>query len=128
MMFAIIVVVLIATIGMKALEFASTSVQYVGHDHIRKQLDFYIRSSVEYAFLRLSEAQLPAGTARNSELSHFNIIFDGGYECNVSMQTLEEVAASVVTESHGAVRIDVVGRFTLTDPNIVKSYRTVQKP
>jgi type II secretory pathway component PulK len=133
MIFAIIVVVLIATVGAMSMQFAATSIEYVSHDHVNKQLEFYTKSSVEYALLRLSEGyQADPASREDRQKNRFNIIYplengdDSGYEFNITMTRLPD--AFRIDESNGTVQIDIVGRYVHITPPLTRSYRTVQKP
>jgi len=69
LVYAIMVLVLISTLGILSLEFATKSVKTISNEHIKIQLKLYMDSAIEYALLWMSE-----------ELFFIHLIIDKKYE------------------------------------------------
>lgn len=129
LLYAIIILVLIATIGIYTLELSSRSVKSVSDEHIKIQMKLYMNSAVEYALLWLSEERRysnPTDFGSPDPWSDLNISYDNGryafqlrmYETNLD-----------VPESNGTVLLDIVGRFDDTGAEpIVLAKRLLIKP
>lgn len=126
--YAVIILVLIATIGIYTLELAGRSVKSVSDEHIKIQMQLYMNSAVEYALLWLSETKQrsnPTDFGSADPWSDLNITYENRYRFRLRMY---ETSLNV-PESNGTVLLDVTGRFE--DPGrepIVVAKRLVIKP
>jgi len=126
--YAIVILVLIATIGIYTLELSSRSAKSVSDEHIKIQMQFYMNSAVEYALLWLSEnpsRSNPGDFGGADPWSDLNISYGNRYNFQLRMYETH----LDVPESNGSVMLDIVGRFNDTgfDP-IVVSKRLILKP
>ena len=125
--YAIVILVLVATIGIYTLELSSRSVKSVSDEHIKIQMQLYMNSAVEYALLWLSESQQHSNPSDFGlgDWSDLNISYENRYNFQLRMYETH----LNVPESNGTVLLDIVGRFD--DPNaesIVVSKRLLVKP
>lgn len=127
LVYAIVILVLIGTIGIYTLELSGRSVKSVSDEHIKIQLQLYMKSAVEYALLWLSEDKRRSkpsafGLGDHSDL---NITYDTNYAVQIRAweTTLE------IPESNGTVILDVRGSFAKTGAEpIVITRRLIVKP
>jgi len=125
--YAMVVLVLIATIGIYTLELSSRSVKSVSDEHIKIQLQLYMNSAVEYALLWLSEEK------RRSKPSAFGVgdhsDLNITYDTNYAIQIRAWETHLDLPESNGTVLLDVIGTFDNTglEP-IVMTRRQIVKP
>lgn len=120
LIYAITVVVALASIASFALYTSSLTAKQVADEHIRIQLKLYMESALEYTLLWISGDQ-----SRSQTPGSLGFTFDGDYDVNVSITPMD---LSHIAESNGTVLLDAVGRTTVTGETIRITKRTVQKP
>jgi len=121
-MYAIIVLVLISTIGVYTLELSSKSVKSASDEHLKIQLELYQNSAIEYAILWLSENKSRSQDQNGADL---NISFGDGYSFQMKMYATDP---TLPPESNGTVIMDIVGRFDASSEPIIVAKRVVVKP
>jgi hypothetical protein len=126
--YAVIILVLIATIGIYTLELSSRSVKSVSDEHIKIQMRLYMNSAVEYALLWLSDntqRSNPTDFGGADPWSDLNITYENRYRFQLRMYETH----LDVPESNGTVMLDIVGRFDDTGAEpIVVTRRLIVKP
>ncbi len=101
--YALVILVLIATIAIYSLELSGSNAKSTSDEHVRMQLQLYMNSSVEYALLWMS-----ADPARSQNPSDMNLSYDTLYRFSLH---IEPVTAYLPAESNGTVMLDVLGLF-----------------
>ena len=120
LIYAIAVVVALASIATFALYTSSLTAKQVADEHIRIQLRLYMESALEYTLLWMS-----GDRNRSRRADTLDFLYDNDYDVNVSITPLN---LDFIAESNGTVLLDVVGQTTITGETIRITKRTVQKP
>jgi hypothetical protein len=127
MVYAIIVLVLIGTVGIFTLELSSRTVKSVSDEHVKIQLRLYMKSAVEYALLWLGEdkSRSRPGDFGLPAYRDLNITYDTNYQ--IVMRAWETTID--VPESNGTVVLDVIGTFDATGAEpLIQTQRLLVKP
>ena len=122
LIYAIMVLVLISTLGILSLEFATKSVKTISNEHIKIQLKLYMDSAIEYALLWMSEDK---DRSTGSNYKDLNITYDNNYQIIMRINHIQD---SLPKESNGSVVIDMIGNYSNQDINISISKRLSVKP
>jgi len=122
LIYAIMVLVLISTLGILSLEFATKSVKTISNEHIKIQLKLYMDSAIEYALLWMSEDK---DRSTGSNYKDLNITYDNNYQIIMRINHIQDYLPK---ESNGSVMIDMIGKYSNQDINISMSRRICVKP
>ncbi len=127
--YALIILVIIATIGIYTLELSARGVKSVSDEHIKIQQQLYMESAIEYALLWLSETKQrshPVDFGEADGWSDLNISFENNrYRFWLRMYEM----TAEVPESNGTVQLDIRGSCDLTGAEpIVTTKRLLLKP
>ena len=102
LVYAIMVLVLISTLGILSLEFATKSVKTISNEHIKIQLKLYMDSAIEYALLWMSEDK---DRSTGGNYKDLNITYDNNYQIIMRINHIQD---SLPKESNGSVVIDML--------------------
>jgi hypothetical protein len=122
LVYAIMILVLISSIGILSLEFATKSVKTVSNEHIKIQLKLYMDSAIEYALLWMSTDK---SKSTGSNYKDLNITYDKYYKIIMRINHIQDYLPK---ESNGSVMIDMIGKYSNQDINISMSRRICVKP
>lgn len=100
LLYAIAILVLLATLGAYALQFAAVNQRVSFDDFAKIQMELYARSAAEFGVLWMQY-----GSTRSQTKGSVQIIYDNLYDFNI---TIHPILTSI-PESNGTVVMDIVG-------------------
>lgn len=129
--YAIVIMVLIATIAAYTLSMSAQSAKTTTDEHIRIQMQLYMKSTIEYALLWLSGEKNErtddiSGSGCSTSSNMLQLNYDDQYFFNVRICQIE--GAKSLLESNGTVMIDVNGTTALMDEPYHITKRLLVKP
>lgn len=105
LIYAIIVLLAIATITTYSLYNSSQIVKVTTDEHIRIQMDLYLRSAAEWTILWMQQDRDYSQKEQNVSLKI------DSYEFNIS--TMPITGSHSIEESNGTVLVDIIGRVNI---------------
>lgn len=121
LVYAILVMILVATVGMHTLYLINKTQSTAINEHIKTQMDLYMSSSIEYSLLWLSENQ-----ANSTGVNNLTINYPGNYVFNIRATAINVPAN--IPESQGTVILDITGSYNDNKHKFIVTKRTIQKP
>lgn len=119
--YAVVILVLIATIAVYMLEISGRNAKTAADEHIRMQLRLYMKSSLEYALLWMGTDR-----SRSQNVQDLNITYDDHYHIAIRIEPVGDV---LPPESNGTVVIDQIGFYNAAAGETVRMFsRQVLKP
>ncbi|MFP4485870.1 MAG: hypothetical protein ACLFOC_02850 [Campylobacterales bacterium] len=106
LLYAIAILVLLATLGAYALQFASVNQRVSFDDFAKIQMELYARSAAEFGVLWMQyhKSRSDENTDQNKSVQ---ITYDNLYDFNITIHPVD--VPSSVPESDGTVVMDIVG-------------------
>jgi hypothetical protein len=100
LLYAIAILVLLATLGAYALQFVAVNQRVSFDDFAKIQMELYARSAAEFGVLWMQY-----NDQRSQNEQNLSIVYDGLYDFNI---TIHPISTSI-PESNGTVVMDIVG-------------------
>jgi len=121
--YAIVILLLISSVGIFVLENVARDIKLASDEHIKTQLNFYINSSIEYALLWMSENKNRSSGANYKDLE---FLYDKFYKIDLRIYHIKDFLPK---ESKGSVIIDIKARYDNgANETIVVTKRVSVKP